>query len=39
VYELLNDKDKAKCKRITFNEITQSAILEALEKPRNIDIR
>jgi DNA topoisomerase-1 len=36
---MINDKDKAKCYRITFNEITQPAILEALEKPRQIDIR
>jgi DNA topoisomerase-1 len=39
VYEVLNDKDKAKCYRITFNEITKPAILKALENPRQIDIR
>lgn len=37
VYSILPDKDKQKCKRITFNEITKSAILEALEHPRNLD--
>ncbi|MDR1235075.1 MAG: type I DNA topoisomerase [Mycoplasmataceae bacterium] len=39
VYEVLSDKDKAKCFRITFNEITKPAILKALEQPRKIDIR
>ena len=38
VYEILPDKDKAKCKRITFNEITKTAINEALSKPRNLDL-
>lgn len=39
VYEILSDKDKSKCFRITFNEITKDAILKALEQPRAIDIR
>ncbi len=29
--------DLKKCKRIVFHEITKSAILSAIEKPRNID--
>ena len=37
VYSILPDKDKAKCKRITFNEITKLAILEALKHPRQLD--
>ena len=37
VYSILPDRDKAKCKRITFNEITKPAILEALQHPRNLD--
>ena len=37
VYSILPEKDKAKCKRITFNEITKSAINEALEHPRELD--
>ena len=37
VYSVLPDRDKAKCKRITFNEITKPAILDALRHPRNLD--
>lgn len=35
--EILNTKDKP-VKRITFHEITRSAILDALENPRDIDM-
>jgi DNA topoisomerase-1 len=35
----LGDADKSKVARITFNEITKPAIFDALEHPRNIDIR
>lgn len=37
VYSILSNKDKAKCKRITFNEITKFAILESLKHPRSLD--
>jgi len=33
----LPEKDQKKCKRITFNEITKLAILEALKHPRELD--
>lgn len=37
--EILNDKSiKAPIKRVTFNEITKDAIIEALNHPRDIDI-
>lgn len=36
--EILNDKSiKAPIKRVTFNEITKDAIIEALQHPREID--
>lgn len=36
--EILNDKNiKASIKRVTFNEITKEAIIEALQHPRDID--
>ncbi len=38
VYEVLNKPEQEKCFRITFNEITKDAILEALEHPRKIDM-
>ncbi len=38
VYEVLNDSDKKKCKRITFNEITKNAVLESFENKREINI-
>lgn len=38
VYEVLNDSDKLKCKRVTFNEITKKAILESFDNKRDIDI-
>jgi DNA topoisomerase-1 len=34
----LDEKDKKKVKRITFNEITKEAVEEALEHPRKIDM-
>lgn len=37
LYEALNLKDK-KVSRITFNEITQSAVKDALKHPRDIDM-
>ena len=37
VWSVLPEKDQKKCKRITFNEITKSAILEALDHPRDLD--
>ncbi len=38
VWSILNKEDQKKCKRITFNEITEEAIQKALEKPRDIDM-
>lgn len=38
VYEVLDEKDKEKCKRVTFNEITKKAILESFDNKREIDI-
>ncbi|MCF0217987.1 MAG: type I DNA topoisomerase [Malacoplasma sp.] len=38
VYDILDEKDKSKCKRITFNEISESAILESFNHKREIDI-
>lgn len=38
VYEILDDKDKNKCKRITFNEITKKAIIDSFEFKRDIDL-
>jgi DNA topoisomerase-1 len=35
---VLNAEDKKKCKRITFNEITDEAVNEALQHPRKINI-
>lgn len=37
VYEILDDEDKKKCKRIVFNEISKEAVLDALKNPRKID--
>lgn len=36
--DILTDKQKLKCKRITFNEITEKAILNAMENERDIDL-
>ncbi len=38
VYEVLDNEDKKKCKRITFNEITKTAVLESFENKREINI-
>lgn len=38
VYETIDDKEKHKCKRITFNEITKNAILESFNHKREINI-
>lgn len=38
VYEILPKAQQEKCYRITFNEITKDAVLEALEHPRKIDM-
>lgn len=37
IYDVLDKESQKKCKRITFVEITKSAILEALKQPRDID--
>lgn len=37
VYDVLDKKDKEKCKRITFNEITKNAVLESFNNKRDID--
>jgi DNA topoisomerase IA len=34
----LDEADKYKVERITFNEITESAVKKALQHPRKIDI-
>ena len=36
IFDLLPAKDRKKCKRITFNEITKTAIMEALKHPKDI---
>lgn len=38
VFEVLDDEDKLKCKRVTFNEITKNAILESFNHKRDIDL-
>lgn len=38
IYDILDEKNKEKCQRITFNEITKNAITKAIEQPRNIDM-
>jgi len=38
VYEVLDKKEREKCLRVTFNEITEEAVLEALSEPRQINI-
>ena len=37
IYDLLPAKDKKKCTRVTFTEITKKAVLEALKNKRAID--
>lgn len=39
IYDLLSEKNKKKCKRVVFNEITKKAVLEAMQKPREIDMK
>ncbi|MDE5553103.1 MAG: type I DNA topoisomerase [Malacoplasma sp.] len=38
VYEILDKENKAKCKRITFNEITKNAIIDSFDHKRDIDL-
>ena len=38
LFDILNDEDKVKCQRITFNEITNNAVNEAINNPRDIDM-
>ncbi|MGL4947956.1 MAG: type I DNA topoisomerase [Mycoplasma sp.] len=38
LYDILNDSDKPKCKRIAFNEITKKAVEKAISEPRDIDM-
>lgn len=38
IYDILTKADKAKVKRITFNEITEKAVKEAIDNPRSIDV-
>ncbi len=38
VYEIIENDQKPKCKRITFNEITKNAILESFNHERDINI-
>lgn len=37
IEQLLPVKDRKKCRRVVFKEITQSGVLKGLEEPRNID--
>ncbi|WP_245633493.1 type I DNA topoisomerase [Candidatus Mycoplasma haematobovis] len=37
IYSILSEKNRKKCSRVVFNEITKRAIEEALLKPRNLD--
>lgn len=38
LYDILTEKQKKKCKRITFNEITENAINNAMLNERDIDL-
>lgn len=38
IFDILDKKEKSKCKRITFNEITKNAIVSAIQEPRDIDM-
>jgi len=37
IYEVLNEKNKKKCVRVMFNEISKNAILKSLENPTKIE--
>jgi len=37
IFNVLDKSSQQKCKRVTFNEITKNAVLEALKKTRDID--
>ena len=37
VWDLLDEKDREKCQRITFNEVTKSAILNSIKNQSDID--
>ncbi|WP_412031934.1 type I DNA topoisomerase [Malacoplasma muris] len=37
VFDVLDKKDQAKCKRIAFNEITKTAVLDSFNNKRDID--
>lgn len=37
VFDVLSKEDQQKCQRITFNEITKRAVLEAINNPRQIN--
>lgn len=37
IYSVLNEKNRKKCKRVSFNEITQTSIQKALQNPRDLD--
>ena len=38
VWDILDEKQREKCRRITFNEVTKTAILNAIENYRDIDM-
>ena len=38
VWDILDEQQRAKCRRITFNEVTKTAILNAIENYRDIDM-
>lgn len=38
VAQVLNDQDRKKVKRVTFNEITKDVVIDAIKHPRKIDI-
>jgi len=38
IFDMLPKKDQSKCTRVTFNQITKSAVLEACKHPRSINM-
>ena len=38
IYDVLSEKNKKKCKRVMFNQLTQKAVLDALKDPRDINM-